>query len=173
MTVDSKMLDIIRKIGEVTPPPVRLSKLFRSPEQDFISFSLPTADMSFLALVFDLLAQSSANIRYLSQHLGGEGYPRVQMCVDSVSGADALKALQREEVVRGVGDIQHRSGVVILSLYPFGGQPHLAQRILETLRAEGIEILGAGAATSVFSCVTSCRNVETAVSRLKQAFVLP
>ncbi len=173
MTVDSKMLDIIRKIGEVTPPPVRLSKLFRSPEQDFISFSLPTADTSFLALVFDLLAQSSANIRYLSQHHGGEGDLRVQMCVDSIHGAVALKAFQREEVVRGVGDIQHCSGVVILSLYPFGGQPHIAQRILETLRAEGIEILGAGAATSVFSCVIFSRNVEMAVSKLKRAFVLP
>ena len=173
MGVDSRMLDIIRKIGEVTPPPVRLSKLFESPEQDFFSFSIPTPELGVLAKVFDLLALSSINIRFLGEHLGEDGDLRVQMCVDSVQGAPALKVIQREDVVGVLGEWHHRPGAVILSLYPFNGQPHIAGRIFDTMHAEGIEILGAGSATSVFSCVILRNKVGLAVSKLKTAFVLP
>ncbi len=173
MGVDSRMLDIIRKIGEVTPPPVRLSKLFESPEQDFFSFSIPTAELSALATVFHVLALSSVNIRFLGEHLGGDGDLRVQMCVDSVQGALALKAIQGEDVAGVIGEWNHRPRAVILSLYPFNGQPHIAGRIFDTMHAEGIEILGAGSATSVFSCVILRNKAGLAISKLKSAFVLP
>lgn len=172
MTVESRMLEIIRTIGEVTPPPVRLSKLFRSPEQDFFSFSVPAQGMSHLARIFDLLAGISANIRYLSEHTSVDGDLRVQLSVDSAQGALALKALHSEEIIQGLGELRHCSGAVIVSLYPFNGQPHIAERIFDTLDTDGIEILGADSATAVFSCLIQ-GDVEAAISRLKVAFVLP
>ena len=166
------MLDIIRRIGEVAPPPIRLSKLFESPKQHFFSFSINAGEEMASVEVLQLLAEASVNVRFISRHFGRAGEMNVQLCVDAAHGARAMGIFQTEQIMRAVRKFHDNPGVVILSLYPFGGQPHIATRICSALRTEGIRILGIGTATSVFSCIIGIENAASAVSVLKHAFVL-
>jgi aspartokinase len=172
MVTHSRMLDIIRRIGEATPPPIKLSRLIQSPEQDFFSFALISEKWMTSARVFELLAKSSVNIRFICQHLGKGGDLRVQLCADTKFQDKILKVFQTDEIARVVQEFSHQAGVVVLSLYPFNGQPQVSVRVFGTLRHHNIEILGANTATSVISCVVLGRDLELAVSTLKQIFVL-
>jgi len=172
MVTHSRMLDIIRRIGEATPPPIKLSRLIQSPEQDFFAFGVDSEKWLTSVRVFELLAKSSVNIRFISQHPGKGGDLRVQLCADTEYQDKTLKVFQTEEITRVIQGFYHQPGVVILSLYPFSGQPQVSVRVFGTLRHHNVEILGSNSATSVFSCVVPSRDLELAVSSLKQIFVL-
>jgi aspartokinase len=172
MIPDSKMVDIIRRIGEATPSPIKLSKLLQSPEQDFFSFSVAIGNWTIATKIFELLAQSSVNIRFIVIHAGKNEDARVQLCVDTKFQREALNIFQTEEIAEAIQEFHHHDSAIILSLYPFNGQPQVAERIFTILRLLGIEILGANTATSVFSCVISESDLDPVVTSLKEVFVL-
>jgi aspartokinase len=169
----TRMLDIIRQIGEAAPSPIRLSKIFQSPEQDFFSFSAPAGKEMVATLVFERLAQRSANIRFIGGHIGRNSDLHVQLCVDSEFGKETLEILQSDQVAGAVRDFRHHPCARILSFYPFNGQALIAERIFAMFALENIEILGVSTATSTFSCVIPGSRLESAVERSKQVFVLP
>lgn len=171
VATESSMLEIIRKLGDATPAPVHLSRLLQSPLQDHFSFALSSENRAVAVRVFELLAEASANLRFISEHLGERSKVRIQFCADAEARREVLGVFQTEEISRAIEEFHHRNGVVILSLYPFNGQPQIAERIFAVLRQQGIEILGVNTATSVFSCIVANSDMEAVMSNLKKVFV--
>lgn len=165
------MLEIIRKLGDATPPPIHLSRLLQSPIQDHFSFAVSGENREVAVRLFEFLGEASANLRFISEHVGEHGKIRIQFCADAEVQGVVLGVFQTKGISKAVNEFRHRSGVVIISLYPFNGQPQMAERIFAVLRQQGIEILGANTATSVFSCIVANSDMKAVISNLKTVFV--
>jgi aspartokinase len=172
MPVDARMLEIIRKLGDATPPPIRLSKVFQSPAQGFFAFSVSAEDRAVAAEVLDALARASVNIRFLNEHRGRCGETRMQLCVDAESLSRTGAALQSRKAAGRLNEVIQQPHAVILSLYPFSGQPQVAERVFYALAQHGVPILAANTATSVFSLVVAGDVLEPAMVALRRVFLM-
>lgn len=173
MSANSKTLEIIKKLGDARPPQIRLSRLLQSPAQGHFSFRVSSDNRSFVVRFFELLGEESVNLRLITENLGADGEVRIQFCCDGEAQGKVLRMLQNEESSAVIKEFHHVEEAVILSLYPFNGQPQVAGRVFTIFRQKGIEILGANTATSVFSCVVPAKALEAAISNLKQVFMWP
>lgn len=171
MAADSRMLEILRQLGEATPSPIRLSRLLQSPPQAYFSFLLSEEDRAASVRIFQLLGDSSLNLRFISEHPVPDGRVHIQFCSGSDTQNQVLDFFQAAEVSGATQELCHQDAVVIFSLYPFNGQPDLASRVFTILGQRRIEILGANTATSVFSLIVASSDVEEVVSAFKQVFV--
>jgi len=168
---DSRMLEIIRRLSEATPPPIRLSRLIQSPAQGYFSFMLRNEHRDVAVRLFQALGKASVNLRYLSEHLGENGRARFQLCCDTEAQAQVLKLLQADDAADRIEAFCHVEEALVLSLYPFDGQPELAGRVFGVLKQLGIRMLGASTATAVFSCVISSRDTATLIAGLREVFL--
>ena len=82
MSVNSKALEIIKKLGDATPPQIRLSRLLQSPVQGHFSFRVSNDNKSIVVRFFELLGKESVNLRLISDHIGTDGEVRIQFCCD-------------------------------------------------------------------------------------------
>ena len=171
MTANSKTLDIIKKLGDATPPPIHLSRLLHSPIQSNFSFAVSSDERGIAVRIFELLGEASVNLRFVSEYTGAGGEARIQFCCDADAQQIVLEVFKKMGAFAVLREFRHLHAVVVLSLYPFNGQPQIAGRVFAVLRQRGIEILCANTATSVFSFVVSADDLEPAVSSLKQVFI--
>lgn len=170
-TATSSMLEILKKLGEATPPPIRLSRLMHSPLQDLCSFAVARDKRAVVPRIFELLAEQSVNLRFITEQPGEMGSRRIQFSFDAEARERAAQVLEKAEIATAIDDCKRHEAVVILSVYPFNGQPNLAERIFTVCRQAGIQIHGANSATSVFSCIVSSGQLEALLSGLKKVFV--
>lgn len=170
-TANSSMLEILKKLGEATPPPIRLSRLLQSPLQDICSFAVEREKRAIVPRIFELLAEQSVNLRFITEQPGEMGTCRIQFSFDAEARERAAQVLEKAEIAEAIKDFKHHDAVVILSVYPFNGQPNLAERIFTVCRQTGIQMHGANSATSVFSCIVSSSEVEALLSDLRKVFV--
>jgi aspartokinase len=172
MTTESKSLDFISKLGEASPPPIRLSRLFQSREQDFFSFGTPEDKPAVLAEVFEALGRSMVNIRFINHFTAENGRFNVQFCIDSAFREIAANLFSSPEIAKRIHGFQHVADAVILSLYPFQGRPQVAERALSELERLGARILGVNCGASVLSCVIESPEPDSVVEGFKQAFII-
>ncbi len=172
MTSDSKLLDFISKLGEASPPPIRLSRLFQNREQDFFSFGTAGDEQAVLAEVFEKLGRSMVNIRFINHYTAENGRFNVQFCIDSVFREIATGLFSSPEIAERIHGFQHVASAAILSLYPFQGQPQVAERALSELERLGAKILGVNCGASVLSCVIESPHLDSVVEGFKQAFII-
>jgi len=168
---DSRMLEIIRRLSDATPPPIRLSRLIQSPIQGHFSFVISDEHREAAVWLFEALGKASVNLRYLNEHSEGKNKVRFQFCCDAEAQEQVLQLFQSEKVANFIADFRYVEATVIMSLYPFNGQPQFAARVFGILRQRGIELLGASTATAVFSCVVSSRDADSVLTGLKGVFV--
>jgi aspartokinase len=171
MATDSRIVDIFKRLGDETPPPIRLSRLLESPVQGYFSFVTHRDDRGTVVRILESLGNASVNLRFISEHPGGKGEVRIQFCCDADDQETVAKMFQRAEFSRAIRELRHIDAVVILSLYPFNGQPQVAGRVFAILRKRHIEILSANTATSVFSLIVSLGDLASVIASLKQVFI--
>jgi len=170
-TAQSPMLGILKKLGDATPPPIRLSRLIQSPLQTLFSFAFDRDNRALVAKLFELLAEQSVNLRFISEHPGEAHMTRIQFCADAEAQARALGCLAKTEIAEAIWEFSHHEEMIIVSLYPFNGQPNVAERVFTISRQREIKIRAANTATSVFSCIVSADRLEALISALKQVFI--
>lgn len=171
MATDSRIVDIFKRLGDETPPPIRLSRLLQSPVQGYFSFVTHRDDRGTVVRILESLGNASVNLRFISEHPGGNGEVRIQLCCDAEAQQTVVEIFQRAEFARAIREFRHVDAVVILSLYPFSGQPQVAGRVFAILRKRHIEILSANTATSVFSLIVSLGDLASVIASLKQVFI--
>jgi len=165
------MLEILKKLGDATPPPIRLSRLIQSPPQDLCAFVVDEDKRAVVPRLFELLAEQSVNLRFITEQPGEKGTCRIQFSFDAEARQRAAQILEKPEIATAIKDFKRHEAVVVLSVYPFNGQPNLVERVFTVCRQAGVQILGANSATSVFSCIVSSGALETLLAGLKKVFV--
>lgn len=170
-TATLSMLDILKKLGDATPPPIRLSRLIQSPLQDLCSFSIERDKRAVVPQMFEMLAEQSVNLRFITEQPGEMGTCRIQFSFDAEARERATGVFEKPEIAKAIKEFKQQEAVIVLSVYPFNGQPNLADRIFTVCRQAGIQISGANSATSVFSCIVSSSELEALLSALKKVFV--
>jgi aspartokinase len=170
-TATSSMLDILKKLGDATPPPIHLSRLIESPLQDLCSFAVERDRRAVLPRMFELLAEQSVNLRFITEQPGEMGACRIQFSFDAEARERATEVFEKLEIAKAMKEFKRHEAVVILSVYPFNGQPNVAERIFTVCRQAGIQIRGVNSATSVFSCIVSGSELEALLSCLRKVFV--
>ena len=172
MTPNSTMIRIIQDVEEGAQPPVRITQLLRSPPQIFFSFPLAVSMLPEWNRVLSTLGEQSVNIRFINQSFEENEAYRVSLCVDKVNDEripEISTMISRLLGKAGPGrEARIVPGAIILSFYVFKGQPRFIGGILKVLRDGGIEMLSAGVASSVLSCVIRQFALNAALDALAE-----
>ncbi len=173
MDRQSKTLEIMRRIGAPKPEKIRITGILQSPELSSLTLLLPGGNSDSSAAVLKLLGTQSINIRFINKYKDSAGNTSLCICIDAEFLDAALNLLDVNEKSLGVRDFMYHPRVKVISIYPHKERPRIAERLLTTLRMNGIYILSVNNASSVISCVLNAEDVEKAVARLGDAFELP
>jgi aspartokinase len=173
MGEQSKTLEIMRRIGAPKPEKIRIIGILQSPELASLTLLLPGGNSDSSASVLKLMGTHSINIRFINKYIDSAGNTSLCLCIDAEFLDKALDLLDRNDKSLGIRDFTYHPRVKIISIYPHKERPRLAERMLTTLRMNGINILSINNASSVISSVLSTEDVERAVACLGDAFELP
>ena len=173
MDRQSKTLEIMRRIGAPKPERIRITGILQSPDLASVTLLLPGGNSDSSATVLKLLGTHSINIRFINKYKDSAGNTSLCICIDAEFLDTALNLLDANEKSLGVRDFMYHPRVKVISIYPHKERPRIAERLLTTLRMNGIYILSINNASSVISCVLNTEDVEKAVACLGDAFELP
>jgi len=173
MDRQSKTLEIMRRIGAPKPERLRITGILQSPELASLTLLLPGGNSDSSAAVLKLLGTHSINIRFINKYKDSAGNTSLCLCIDAEFLDKALDLLDTNEKSLGIRDFMYHPRVKVISIYPHKERPRIAERLLTTLRMNGIYILSINNASSVISCVLNTEDVEKAVAYLGDAFELP
>ena len=173
MDRQSKTLEIMRRIGAPKPERIRITGILQSPDLASVTLLLPGGNSDSSATVLKLLGTHSINIRFINKYKDSAGNTSLCICIDAEFLDTALNLLDANEKSLGVRDFMYHPRVKVISIYPHKERPRIAERLLTTLRMNGIYILSVNNASSVISCVLNAEDVENALARLGDAFELP
>ncbi|MGD8371078.1 MAG: hypothetical protein PVG64_08355 [Syntrophobacterales bacterium] len=173
MNQQSKTLEIMRRIGAPKPEKIRITGILQSPALASLTFLMPGGDSDSSAAVLKLLGDRSVNIRFINKYKDSAGYISLCICIDAESLDEAVDVLDANEASLGIRDFMYHPRVKVISIYPHKERPRVAERLLTTLRMQGIDPLSTNNASSVISCVINMDNVDQALASLSDAFELP
>ena len=173
MGEQSKTLEIMRRIGAPKPERIRITGILQSPELASLALLLPGGNSDSSAAVLKLLGTHAINIRFINKYRDSAGNTSLCLCIDAEFLDKALGLLDRNEKSLGIRDFMYHPTVKVISIYPHKERPRIAERMLTTLKMNGIHILSVNNASSVISCVLNTRDVDKAVVCLGNAFELP
>jgi len=173
MTEQSKTLEIMRRIGAPKPAKIRISGILQSPILASLTLLLPGGNSDSSAAVLELMGENEINIRFINKYKDAAGNTSLCLCIDSDFLDLALTVLDANEKILGIRDFMYHPQVKIISIYPHKERPRVAERLLTTLRMQGIDPLSTNNASSVISCVVNIDRVEQALASLADAFELP
>jgi len=173
MDSQSKTLEIMRRIGAPKPERIRISGILQSPELSSLTLLLPGGNSDPSVRVLKLLGSQAINIRFINKYKDSAGNTSLCICIDAHFLDTALDVLDANEKFLGIRDFMYHPLVKVLSIYPHKERPRIMERLLTTLRLNGIPILSANNASSVISCVLNSEDVDQAIGFLAQAFELP
>ncbi len=168
MDRETKLIQIIRKIGAPKPPRIKLTGILESPDVDLFSFLF--AVNTALCGVLEHLSNSKINIRFITKTNSRNKYGMARICTDTDYRDEVNSIFEQEVKKRFIENLDARPNVRILSLYPFKGDPRVAMHVINTLNADKIEILAVSTASSVISCVIPSEKVFAAKRSLRSAF---
>jgi aspartokinase len=173
MDEKSKTLEIMRRIGAPKPERIRITGILQSPELASLTLLLPGGNSDSSAAVLKLLGTHSINIRFINKYKDSAGNTSLCICIDVEFLDKTLDLLDANEKSLGIRDFMYHPRVKVISIYPHKERPRITERLLTTLRMNGIYILSTNNASSVISCVLNTEDVENAVACLGNAFELP
>jgi aspartokinase len=173
MNEQSKTLEIMRRIGAPKPEKIRITGILQSPELASLTLLLPGGNSDSSATVLKLLGTHSINIRFINKYNDSAGNTTLCLCIDAQFLDAAVDLLDANEKSLGIRDFMYHPRVKVISIYPHKERPRIAERLLTSLRMNGIHILSINNASSVISCVLDLEDVEKAIACLEDAFELP
>lgn len=173
MSEQSKTLDIMRRIGAPRPERIRISGILQSPLLSSLTLLLPSGDSDPAAGVLEILGGHDINIRFINKYKDSAGNTSLCLCIDADSLDTAISTLDVHEESLGIRDFVYHPKVKVISIYPHKQRPRVAERLLTTLRMNGVDPLSTNNASSVVSCVVNSEYVEQALACLANAFELP
>ena len=173
MGEQSKTLEIMRRIGAPKPERIRITGILQSPELASLTLLLPGGSKDSSTAVLKLLGTEAINIRFINKYKDSYGNTSLCLCIDADFLDKALDLLKANEKSLGIRSFMHHPRVKVISIYPHRERPRIAERLLTTLRMNGIYILSTNNASSVISCVLNTEDVEPALGYLADAFELP
>ena len=173
MERQSKTLEIMRRIGAPKLERIRITGILQSPELASLTLLLPGGNNDSTASVLKLLGTHSINIRFINKYIDSAGNTSLCLCIDAEFLDKALGLLDKNDKSLGIRDFIYHPRVKVISIYPHKERPRITERLLTTLRMNGIYILSINNASSVISCVLNTEDVEKAVACLGDAFELP
>jgi aspartokinase len=173
MDKHSKTLEIMRRIGAPKPEKIGISGILKSPDLASLTLLLPGGDNDSSSTVLELMGDHDINIRFINKYRASAGNTSLFLCIDADSLDKALSVLDTNESSLGIRDFMYHPQVKVISIYPHKERPRVAERLLTTLRMNGIDILSTNNASSVISCVLNTEYVEQALACLADAFELP
>ncbi len=173
MDEQSKTLEIMRRIGAPKPERIRITGILQSPDLAHITLGLPKEDSDTTAALLTILGKNEINIRFISKYYSFTGNTSLCLCIDAVSLNTAVELISASEKDLGITDFIYLPQVRVISIYPYKERARVAERLLTTLRLNGIEPLSVNNASSVISCVLGNDYVDKALACLDQAFELP
>lgn len=169
----SKTLEIIRRIGAPEPEKIRITGILQSPELGSLTVVLPGGEDDSSPALLEHLGSHEINIRYISKYSDANGNTSMCICIDPGLFESAVDMIYANEESLGIKEFVYRSSVRILSVYPHRERARVTERLLTTLRMNGIDPISTNNASSVISCVLHSENVEEALTCLDQAFERP
>ena len=173
MDKDSKTIEIMRRIGAPKPERIRISGILLSPELASLTLVLAGGNSDSAVRVLRLLGSHAINIRFMNKYNDSAGNTCLCISIDAQFLDTALDVLDANEKSLGIRDFVYHPRVKVLSIYPHKERPRLTERLLTTLRLNGIQILSTNNASSVVSCVLNTEDVDKATACLSQVFELP
>jgi aspartokinase len=173
MDSQSKTLEIMRRIGAPKPEKIRISGILQSPQLSSLTLLLPGGNSDPSVRVLKLLGSQAINIRFINKYRDSAGNTFLCICIDAHFLDTALDVLDANEKLLGIRDFMYHPLVKVLSIYPHKERPRIMERLLTTLRLNGIHILSANNASSVISCVLNSEDADEAIGFLAEAFELP
>lgn len=173
MSEQSKTLEIMRRIGAPRPEKIRISGILQSPVLASLTLLLPGGDSDPAAAVLEILGGHEINIRFINKYKDSAGNTSLCLCIDADLLDTAISALDVHEESLGIRDFVYHPKVKVISIYPHKQRPRVAERLLTTLRMNGVDPLSTNNASSVVSCVVNSEDVEQALACLANAFELP
>ena len=173
MSEQSKTLEIMRRIGAPRPEKIRISGILQSPVLASLTLLLPSGDSDPAAGVLEILGGHDINIRFINKYKDSAGNTSLCLCIDADSLDTAISTLDVHEESLGIRDFVYHPKVKVISIYPHKQRPRVAERLLTTLRMNGVDPLSTNNASSVVSCVVNSEYVEQALACLANAFELP
>ena len=173
MSEQSKTLEIMRRIGAPRPERIRISGILQSPVLSSLTLLLPGGDSDPTAAVLEILGEHDINIRFINKYRDSVGNISLCLCIDAEVLDKAIRELDVHEKSLGIRDFVYHPEVIVISIYPHKQRPRVAERLLTTLRMDGIDPLSTNNASSVVSCVVNSENLDQALACLASAFELP
>ena len=173
MNEQSKTLDIMRRIGAPKPEKIRITGILQSPMLASLTLLLPGGNSDSSASVLELMGANEINIRFINKYKDSAGNTSLCLCIDADLLDMALSVLDANEAALGIRDFMYHPQVKVISIYPHKARPRVAERLLTTLRMQGIDPLSTNNASSVISCVVNSDDVQQALASLADAFELP
>ena len=173
MSEQSKTLEIMRRIGAPRPEKIRISGILQSPVLSSLTLLLPGGDSDPTAAVLEILGEHDINIRFINKYRDSVGNISLCLCIDADVLDKAIRELDVHEKSLGIRDFVYHPEVIVISIYPHKQRPRVAERLLTTLRMDGIDPLSTNNASSVVSCVVNSENLDQALACLASAFELP
>ena len=173
MSEQSKTLEIMRRIGAPRPEKIRISGILQSPMLSSLTLLLPGGDSDPTATVLEILGEHDINIRFINKYRDSVGNTSLCLCIDADVLDKAIRALDLHEKSLGIRDFVFHPKVTVISIYPHKQRPRVAERLLTTLRMNGVDPLSTNNASSVVSCVVNSEYVDQALACLANAFELP
>lgn len=173
MNEQSKTLEIMRRIGAPRPEKIRITGILQSPELASLTMVLREEKNDSLAALLSLMGSQEINIRFINKYHDLNGHTSLCLCIDPESLNTAVELIDRNERSLDVSDFIYRPQVRVISVYPHKERSRVAERLLTTLRMNGIDPLATNNASSVISCVLQSEYVEQALACLDKAFELP
>ncbi len=173
MSEQSKTLEIMRRIGAPKPEEIRISGILQSPVLASLTLLLLGGDSDPATAVLEILGGHEINIRFINKYVDSAGNTSLCLCIDADSLDTAISALDVHEESLGIRDFMYHPKVKVISIYPHKQRPRVAERLLTTLRMNGVDPLSTNSASSVVSCVVNSEYVEQALACLANAFELP
>ncbi len=173
MNEQSKTLDIMRRIGAPRPEKIRITGILQSPMLASLTLLLPGGNSDSSARVLELMGANEINIRFINKYKDSAGNTSLCLCIDADLLDMALSVLDANEASLGIRDFMYHPQVKVISIYPHKERPRVAERLLTTLRMQGIDPLSTNNASSVISCVVNSDYVEQALASLADAFEMP
>jgi aspartokinase len=173
MNKQSKTLEIMRRIGAPKPEKIRITGILQSPVLASLTLLLPGGNSDASAAVLKLMGANEINIRFINKYKDFAGNMSLCLCIDAHFLDMALGVLDANESSLGIRDFMYHPQVKVISIYPHKERPRVAERLLTTLRLQGIDPLSTNNASSVISCVVNSEYVEQALASLAEVFELP
>ncbi len=173
MTEQSKTLEIMRRIGAPKPEKIRITGILQSPLLASLTLLLPGGKSDTSAGVLELMGTNEINVRFINKYKDSVGNTSLCLCIEAELLDMALKVLDKNEASLGIRDFIYHPQVKVISIYPHKERPRIAERLLTTLRMQGIDPLSTNNASSVISCVVNSEYVEKALISLSEVFELP